>query len=180
MNMRIVLRLITALLGLATATLGALLVIEVFGWWSRPDSGGIVVPLRTVRSGLRGMSWEDVPIRVAAAGALVVGLLLLLLAARSGRTEIRLHDPAPEVTVTTDPRSLARFVGHQVRAQDGVSAASVTARRSRVRVRVTSRFSELGDLHARVRGAVDDAIGELPMSRQPKVSVSVSPPKERA
>lgn len=177
--MRVVLRLITALLGMGVAAAGALLVVEVIGAWSRPDLGGIVVPWPDFKSTLDGMAWEDVPVRATAVITSIAGLLLLFVALRAGRTEIRLHDPAPEVTVTTDPRSLARLVGHQVRAQDGVSTASVTAKRTRVRVKAVGRFRQLDDLPARVRKTVEDAVGDLPIGKRPKVSVSVSPPKER-
>lgn len=177
--MRVVLRLVTALLGLGVAVLGVLLLIELVGLWLRPHQGGLVVPWRSVQGALDTRAWTDTSVRVAAMITAAAGLLLLIIAAKAGRTEIRLRDPAPEVTVSTDPRSLARLVGHQVRAQDGVRSASVTAGRKRVQVKATGRFRQLGDLPARVRGCAEDSVGELPMSRPPKVSVSVSPPKER-
>ena len=92
---------------------------------------------------------------------------------------VRLLDPAPEVTVTTDPRSLARLVGHRVRAEDGVAGAVVTAHRKRVRVKVTGRFRAVGDLRDRARETASAAVGGLPLQRGPRVSVSVSPAKER-
>ncbi len=177
--MRAVVRLITSLAGLAALAAGVLLIVEIIGAWTRRGSGGVLVPWSAARPALDGLSWQDLPVRLVAAGLLLLGLVLLLAALRAGRKEIRLLDPAPEVTVTTDPRSLARLVGHQVRAQDGVAGASVTADRRRVRVRATGKFRVVGDLRDRLSQTTAGTVGELPLQRAPKVSVSVSPAKER-
>ncbi|GAA4887447.1 DUF6286 domain-containing protein [Saccharopolyspora cebuensis] len=177
--MRLLVRLLAALLGLAVAALGVLIAAEAVWAWIRPQADGLVVSWRAVRSGLGGVTWADTAALVTAIVVGVVGLLLLLLATRAGRRDVRLHDPAPEVTVITDPRSLARLVGHQVRDQDGVARASVTAGAKRVRVKATARFREMGDLRQRLTDTARDAVGELPLRRSPKVAVSVTPPKER-
>ncbi|GAA0541277.1 hypothetical protein GCM10011581_37320 [Saccharopolyspora subtropica] len=177
--MRLLVRLITALLGLAVAALGALLVVETLWALARPHSPGLLVPWRDVHGGLGALSWDDPPVRVTAAVVALVGLVLLLVASAAGRREYRLHDPAPEVTVTTDRRSLARLVGHQVREQDGVAGASVTAGAKRVQVRATAQFRESGDLRTRLTDTAERAVGELPLRTRPKVLVSVAPPKER-
>ncbi|MER7078405.1 hypothetical protein SAMN02982929_04812 [Saccharopolyspora kobensis] len=177
--MRFVVRLITTLLGLAAAAAGVVLVVEAVGALVRPGTGGLIVPWQRIHAALSVVSWDDAPVRAIAAGVLVAGLLLLLIAMTSGRREIRLHDPAPEVTVTTDPRSLARLVGHQVRDQDGVATASVTASAKRVQVRASSQFRDAGDLQGRLTEAAKHAVQELPLRDTPKVLVSVSTPKER-
>jgi hypothetical protein len=178
--MRLLVRLITTLLGVVVAVAGALLAVE--GAWSllRPDSGTLIVPWSSLRPLLEQWTWNSVPMRVTAAAVAVIGAVLLLVAGRAGRKDIRLYDPAPEVTVTTDPRSLARLVGHRVREQDGVGSASVTATRARVRVRARSAFSSVGveDLHDRIDSAADEAVRDLPLLRPPRVSVSVFPAKE--
>ncbi|KAA5830019.1 hypothetical protein F1721_23200 [Saccharopolyspora hirsuta] len=177
--MRFLVRLITTLLGLAVAAAGALLAIEAVAALVRPGAGGLVVPWERVHAALSVVSWDDAPVRVSAAVLVVVGLLLLLIATTSGRRDIRLHDPAPEVTVTTDPRSLARLVGHQVRDQDGVATASVTASAKRVQVRASSQFREAGDLRGRLTETAEHAVQDLPLRSTPKVLVQVSTPKER-
>ncbi|GAA4863859.1 DUF6286 domain-containing protein [Saccharopolyspora rosea] len=177
--MRLLVRLITTLVGLAVAAAGVLLVVETAWAQLRPDTGGLLVPWPTMRSALDAVPWDATPVRATAIGVAVAGLLLLLVAAGARRRDVRLHDPAPEVTVTTDPRSLARLVGHQVRDQDGVASASVTADAKRVRVRATSQFRQLGDLRQRVTDTTEHAVGDLPLRRAPKVAVSVSPAKER-
>ncbi|MFR9729303.1 DUF6286 domain-containing protein [Saccharopolyspora sp. MS10] len=177
--MRALVRVITAVAGLAALLAGVLLVVEVVGAWVRPEAGGVLIPWSSAGPSALAVTWQDVPVRLGAAIAAAVGLVLLLAASRAGRREVRLLDPAPEVTVTTDPRSLARLVGHQVRAEDGVATASVTADRRRVKVKARGRFRQVGDLRDRVSTTVSAAIGELPMRRRPRVSVSVSPAKER-
>lgn len=177
--MRAVVRLITAVAGLIALAAGVLLVVEAIGAWARPGAGGLLVPWSSAGSAMRGLSWQDLATRLAAAVAVLLGLILLLAASRAGRSEVRLLDPAPEVTVTTDPRSLARLVGHRVRAEDGVATASVTADRRRVKVKAHSRFRTLGDLRDRVSKTAASAVGDLPLQRRPRVSVSVSPAKER-
>ncbi|GAA2800885.1 DUF6286 domain-containing protein [Saccharopolyspora taberi] len=175
--MRALVRLITAVLGLALAAAGGLLAVETAWAWARGDR--LLVPWGAVRSALDSLAWNQPAVMVTAAGVGVVGLVLLLVGFSAGRKEIRLHDPAPEVTVTTDPRSLARLVGHHVRAEDGVAGATVTADRRKVRVRATARFRQTGDLLDRVTSTVRETVGELPVQRPPKVSVSLGAAKER-
>lgn len=177
--MRFLVRLITTLLGLAVAAAGALLAVEAAGALVRPDRGGLLVPWSRVHDALSAVSWDDAPVLLTAGGLVLAGLLLLLVATASGRREVRLHDPAPEVTVTTAPRSLARLVGHQVRAQDGVATASVTASATRVRVRASSLFREAEDLRERLTETAEHAVHDLPLRSTPTVLVQVSTPKER-
>lgn len=177
--MRLLVRLIAALLGLAFAAAGVLLVIEVVWSLMRPDTSGLVVPWASTRGMLSGLSWDETPIRVAAGIAVAAGLILLFVAITAGRRDIRLHDPAPDVTVTTDRRSLARLVGHQVRNQSGVAAATVTATTNRVQVKATGKFSSVGDLRDRLSETAEHAVDDLPLQRKPTMSVSVSSTKER-
>lgn len=176
--MRGLVRLVAALAGLIVAAVGALLVVEVISAWLAPGSGALQPWLRT-RSTLAGMSWNQPPMLITAGVVALVGLLLLLLSAAAGRKEIRLEDPAPQVTVTTDPRSVARLVGHRVREEDAVSAASVTATRKQVRVKAVGRFTSLGDLRPRLSEAAQNTVQQLPLQGAPHVSVSVSPAKEK-
>ncbi|MER5390562.1 DUF6286 domain-containing protein [Saccharopolyspora sp. NPDC002686] len=177
--MRFLVRLITTLLGAAVAAAGAVLAIEAVAALVQPGRGGVIVPWQRIHAALSVTSWDDAPVRVTAALVLVAGLVLLLVVTGSRRREIRLHDPAPEVTVTTDPRSLARLVGHQVRDQDGVATAAVTASAKRVQVKASSQFREVGDLRERVTETAETAVQDLPLRSAPKVLVSVSAPKER-
>ncbi|MGW5641820.1 DUF6286 domain-containing protein [Saccharopolyspora sp. NPDC003752] len=177
--MRLLVRLITTLLGLAVAAGGALLAIEAVWVLARPGTGGLIVPWQQVHIGLSSLSWQDPQVLATAAVVAVVGVLLVLIAINAGVKDIRLHDPAPEVTVTTDRRSLARLVGHQVRGQDGVAVASVTAGSKRVQVKATAQFREPGDLRARLTETAEHAVQDLPLRSTPKVLVSVTVPKEQ-
>lgn len=177
--MRLFVRLITAVAGVVVAAAGALLAIESAWTLIRPGSRGLVLGPVAVHDALTGFSWDDPPVRIAATALIVLGVVLLIVAITSGHREIRLHDPAPEVTVTTDRRSLARLVGHQVRDQDGVAGATVTAGANRVRVKASARFRESGDLRERLTSTAEHAVGDLPLPNTPKVLVSVAAPKER-
>ncbi|SHG11450.1 DUF6286 domain-containing protein [Streptoalloteichus hindustanus] len=177
--MRVVLRVLSALIGLAVAAAGALLVLEVAWAWARPDDAPLAVPWPRWRSTLSEVDWSSDGVRWTAVGLVVLGLLLALLAALAGRREVRLADPAPGITVVTSPRSLARLVGHHVRAADGVSGAAVTASARHVRVRATSRMRDEATLRPRLRELVGNVLGGLPLVRRPRVSVVVDSPKDR-
>ncbi|MCP2258327.1 hypothetical protein LX15_002021 [Streptoalloteichus tenebrarius] len=177
--MRVLLRVLSALLGLAVAAAGALLVVEVAWAWARPDDVPLVVPWPRWRDGLSGVDWADDRVRWLAAGLVALGLVLALLALLARRRDVRLADPAPEVTAVTSPRSLARVVGHRVRAADGVAGASVTASARRVRVRATSRMLDEDALRPRLGQLVGEVVGGLPLARRPRISVIVDSPKDR-
>ena len=176
--MRGLVRLIVAVAGLVVAAFGVLLVVEVAAAWLSPASE-VPVPWTRTRSALSSISWGQLPVRIAAVLAVVVGLVLVVVSALAGRRDIRLQDPSPEVTVTTDPRSVARLVGHQVREDGAVSVASVTATRRRVRVKAVSRFSTLDDLRPRLTESAEHTLRELPLRSDPRVSVSASAAKEK-
>jgi hypothetical protein len=177
--MRLLTRLVAALLGLVLAAAGVLLAVEC-GWaLTRPSDDGLIIAPGTIVSSLGAITWQATPVRLIAGGLVVLGLVLLILTIRSGNKDVRLHDPAPEVTVTTDSRSLARLVGHQIREQDGVAGATVTAGGKRVKVRATPRYAESGDLRGRLTETAEHAVHDLPLRSSPKVLVAVGNPKER-
>ncbi|WET82066.1 DUF6286 domain-containing protein [Amycolatopsis sp. QT-25] len=177
--MRLFVRLLSALIGLALAAAGVLLALEVgWGWW-RPGRGPLFVPWDDWRDRLAGLSWNAPPVHYLAIAVAVVGLLLIVAAAAAGRRAIRLTDPATEVSVTTSPRSLARLVGVTVRAQENVAGAKVTTTAKKIRVRATSRLETEGELRPRLLKTVSGLLEDVPLVRRPKVSVVVDSPKDR-
>ncbi|QJY49437.1 DUF6286 domain-containing protein [Pseudonocardia broussonetiae] len=172
--MRVLLRVLAPLLGLALAAAGVLLVIEVVAAWVRtPATTGLLVPWPDWRTSLEALTWADVPVPGIAIGVAVVGLLLVLLGLLARRHDIALTSPAPEVTVTTTPRVLARLVGRRVRAADGVAAASVTATGRRVSIGAQAWNDAGPELRDSVSSTVDTLLDELPLARRPRVSVTV-------
>jgi hypothetical protein len=171
---RVVLRVLAPLLGLAVALVGVLVVLEVVAAWVRPDEGdGLVVPWPDWYATLGQLTWTDAPVPGIAIGTAVLGLLLVLVGLLARRPDIAVDGPAPEITVTTSPRVLARLVGRRVRAADDVAAASVTASRRRVSVAAQAWLDAgpefAGSVHARVENLLD----EVPLHHRPRVTVTV-------
>ncbi|MFF5991872.1 DUF6286 domain-containing protein [Prauserella flavalba] len=177
--MRVLVRLLSTLLGLAVAAAGALLALEVAWQWWRPADAPLAVPWPAWRDALANTGWDSFSVRVAAIVVAVSGLVLLLASAVARRRDVRLTDPATDVSVTTSPRSLARVVGTHVRAQDNVTSASVTASARKVRVRASSTFESEEQLRPRLTQSVTGLIADLPLVRRPKVSVVVDSPRDR-
>ena len=177
--MRVVVRLLSALLGLAVAAAGALLALEV-GWhWWRPAADPLLVPWPRWQAQLASLGWDAYAVRVGAGVLAATGLVLLLCALAAGNRAVRLTDPADEVSVSTSPRSLARLVGLTVRAQDNVAGATVTASARRIRVRAKSTLESEGELRPRLLETVAALLEDVPLARRPKVSVVVDSPKDR-
>jgi hypothetical protein len=171
--MRILLRVLSPLLGLAVAALGLFVALEVTWARVRPTDVPLVLPWPARQATLQGWTWTSTPVRLIATGLVVTGLLLLVVALRAGRRAVRLIDPRPDITVTTSPQSLARLVGHRVRELDHVAFASVTATPRKVSVRAASR-QPAAAATPHITDAVHALLSELPLVRVPQVSVAVS------
>lgn len=172
--MRVLLRVLAPLLGLALAAAGVLLVIEVVAAWVRPGAtAGLVVPWTDWRSTVEELTWDTNPVPLIAIGVAVLGLLLILVGVAARRSDVLLEPPAPEVSVTTSPHVLARLVGNRVRATDDVAGASVTASRRRIAVSAQGWGDAGPELRSAVTARVDALLDELPLHRRPRVVVSV-------
>jgi hypothetical protein len=175
--MRLLLRLLAPLLGLAMAAAGLLLVIEVGAAWVRQGAGdGLIVPWPDWRRTLETMSWADPPVPGIAVGVAAVGLLLLLVGLLARRSDIVLDPPSPGITATTSPRVLASMVGRRVRAADDVAAASVTASGRRVAVTAQGWSDADPQLSAAIEARVGELLVELPLRHRPRVVVRVTEP----
>lgn len=178
--MRVLLRLLSPLFGLAVAAAGALVALEVAWAWIRPNGRPLVVPWTTWRTELQQTSWENGVVLGVAVAALVLGLVLLLISAAARRRAVALKEPAEEVTMTTSPRALARLVGQRVRATEGVRSASVNATKRRIRVRASSRLKGESELAPTLTNEVRELVSSLPMTRPPRVQVVVDSSKDRS
>lgn len=171
--MRVVLRLLARLLGLALAGVGVLLALEAGSALVQPHAGPLLVPWPRWRDTVAGYTWAETEVLVGAGVLVGIGALFLLVAGLAGRRTLRLVDPAEAVSVVTSPRALGRFVGHRVREQEEVGTASVTTSRRRVRVRATSALRPAAQLQPALAGTVHDLVADLPLVRRPRVRVSV-------
>jgi hypothetical protein len=171
---RVLLRVLAPLLGLAVAVVGVLVLLEVVAAWVRPDEGeGLVLPWPEWFAVLQQTAWTDAPVPGIAIGVAALGLLLVLVGLLARRHDIAVDGPAPAITVTTSPRVLARLVGRRVRAADDVAAASVTATRRKVSV-AAEAWSDAGpELADSVRARVEGLLDEVPLHRRPRVTVTV-------
>jgi hypothetical protein len=172
--MRVLLRVLAPLLGIALAAAGVLFVIEVVAAWARADAtSGLLVPWYDWRATVEDLSWNENPVPAIAIGVAVIGLLLVLLGLSARRSDVRLDGPSPEITVTTSPRVVARLVGTRVRATEDVAAATVTASARKVSVTAQAWGEATPALRDTVVTRVTDLLAELPLHRRPRVAVSL-------
>jgi hypothetical protein len=172
--MRVLLRILAPLLGLALAAAGVLLAIEVVAAWVVPAATtGLLVPWPDWRATLENLTWADDPVPGIAIGVAVAGLLLVLLGLSARRSDVHLDAPSPEIAVTTAPRVLARLVGTRVRATDDVAGAAVTASARKVSVTAQAWGDPTPELRDTVRSRIDELLDELPLRHRPRVGVSL-------
>lgn len=171
--MRVLQRILSPVIALVVALIGLAVTVEVIAAWIAPHSSPLVIPWRDWRADLEAATWQSGGVRTVAILVGVVGLVVLLIGLFGRRHDVYLSDPVPEVTVTTSPRSLARAVGHEVRSHDGVVSASVMASSGRVTVKA-STLDAPDQVKAAVGERVDRLLERLPLSRRPRVSVSVT------
>jgi hypothetical protein len=172
--MRMLLRLLGLLIGLVMAGAGVLIVIEVIAAWLRRNVvTGLVVPWHLWRSAVESTSWNEAPVPGVAIAVAVVGLLLVLVGLLARHSHITLDGPAPEITVVTAPRVLARLVGRRVRASDDIYSASVTVSPRHVSVVAQAWGDADTQLRDTLRARVEEVLDELPLHRRPRVSVLI-------
>lgn len=174
--MRLLLRVLAPLLGLALAVVGLAITVETITAWVAPDASPLVIPWPSWKVAIEGLTWQSGAVRVVAYVVGVIGLLVLLLGLVSRRHDVYLADPVPEVTVTTSPRSIARAVGHEVRGHEQVVSASVVASSSKVTVKAAT-LDPADQVRAALRTRVDEMLARLPLARRPRVAVSVTTTK---
>lgn len=178
--MRVLLRVLAPLLGLALAASGVLLAIEVVAAWTRLDAaqGGVLVPWPEWRTALEATTWSQPLVAWIAVGVAVVGLLLALVGAGARRSDIDVTAPRPEMTVTTSPRMVARLVGQRVRRGDDVAGAEVTASRRRIAVTAQGWGDLDGAAGKALRASVDETVStlldDLPLTYRPRVTVRLA------
>ncbi|MFP5020454.1 DUF6286 domain-containing protein [Pseudonocardia phyllosphaerae] len=171
--MRVLLRVLAPLVSLAVAALGALVLVETVADWAQFEAGpaapaGVLVPWRDWRTTLENLLWTDPVVLWVAIGAIVAGVILLVVALLARRHEVPIVSPSAGLTVNTSPRVLARLVGSRVRAEDVMTGASVTASKRSVLVRATGRGDTVRD---DARAAASAVLDGLPLMRRPKLTV---------
>jgi hypothetical protein len=178
--MRLLLRVLAPLLGLALAAAGVILAIEVIAAWTRidRDERGVIAPWPEWRVALEQLHWSDQPVPWVGVGVAVVGFVVMLVGLRARRVAIPLDGPQSWMTVTTSPRVLARLVGQRVRKGDDVAGATVTASRRRIAVAAQGWGDLDGEtgkaLRASVKDDVDVLLATVPLRRRPRVVVNLS------
>lgn len=178
--MRVLLRLLTPVLGLALAAAGVLLAIEVVAAWTRigTDQAGVLVPWPQWRAALESTSWSETLVAAIAIGVAVLGLVLVLVGLGARRSDIDVTAPRPEMTVTTSPQMLARLVGKRVRRGAEVAGADVTASKRRITVGAQGWGEMDGSAGKALRTSVEETVSALlddvPLARRPRVTVRVA------
>lgn len=174
--MRLIERLLSLLLAAAVVIGAVLLALEV---------GAAAVGADPVLVRWRGLydtgwqdTWSSTSVRVVAAVALAVGLVLLVLTLKPRRVRrLRLATDVPGVDAGISRSALRAACVRAAREVDGVTGASASVGRRRTTVRATSR---LGDeevargLQAQVEQSVRARLDGLRLRRSPALRVRVA------
>ena len=172
--MRLVNRLLAALLALALAAGGVIVVIEVIA--ERLDKRPVVVDWHRIYHWGEITSLTQGSVRVACIVTAVLGLVLLVAELKRGRPK-RLAAASDSVDAGYTRRGVANAIGRAVNDVDGINKSVVKVRRRRIRVR--ARTSGVGTytadlLHGPAREAAQSELTGLELKREPRLQVRLS------
>lgn len=179
--MRIVNRLLAALLSLALIAVGALVVIEVVA--DRLNHRPAIVHWHNAYAWAARTEWRTGSVRVSCVALIAVGLVLLvaeLKRPRVARLAVAAPADGPDATVDTayTRRGVAAAIRSAVGEVDGIASAAVAVSRRSVTVRATAAAQN--DAAARAlaepaRAAAEQRLHDLDLRSAPRLSVRVNP-----
>ena len=171
--MRILNRIVSALLALALLAGGLLVAVEIasaaFGRddplvlpWDRWYEDGTTTP------------WSDPDVRLTFAGLVLAGVLLLLLeVARRRPTAVPLASNDTGARAELDRQGLEAWLGQRLRDVDGVSTAKARITRSGASVRAETTGRDTDRLRDELRVEAGRALDQLELARPLPVKVNV-------
>ena len=166
-------RIVSALLAMALV-LGSLLgVVEIVA--AALGRAPALVPYPEWTGWLRTHSWNDWIVNAVLGGLVVLGLLLLLLAARRGKpASLALRSTSDGVDVAASRRSVEKSLAAAAARTSGVAGAkaSVSRRTARVKARTAGR-SEPG-IREEVEAAVMRRLDSLSLGRRLRIRVDLT------
>jgi hypothetical protein len=178
--MRLANRVLAALLALALACGGVLLVVDIVAY--RLASGGQPVRWHALYAWAAKTTWVSGSIRVGAVILLVIGVVLLAAELKPARASRLAADPGAAGAAGMDTAYTRKGVAAAVRTAalgvTGIHGASVRVRRRRVRVSataVTPARSTARELTEPLRSAAAEQLDRLNLRHPPAVSARVGP-----
>jgi hypothetical protein len=167
---RLVNRVIAAVLALALLVGGLLVAVEIVvaGFNRRPW----VLPHDRWYTSARLRTWESAPPRWIFIGLVVAGLLLLLLQVARRRPAALALTPGA-VPTDVGRRSLEKSLGRAAGRVDGVASARAKVDGEKVEVVASSNRRQTDDLGPRVTQVLDRRLSTLGLARPPAVRVKV-------
>jgi len=172
--MRLVNRLLAALLALGLATLGVLVIVEVIT--ARLDKPPLVVNWHRIYHWGEHTSLTQGSVRVACIVTAVLGLLLLL-AGLKRRRPTRFAAASDSVDAGYTRRGVATALRQAVNDVDGINRADVTVRRRRIRVQARASGMEphtADSLRQPATEAARSRLNDLDLKREPRLKVRLS------
>jgi|tagenome__1003787_1003787.scaffolds.fasta_scaffold19667136_2 hypothetical protein len=172
--MRLINRLLAALLALALFVLGVLVVVEVIA--QRLGNEPAIVDWPQIYNWASQTAWTQGSVRVTCIILAVVGLILLLAELKPRRLKRLPVDSAASDAAYTR-RGVATAIGYAVGDVDGISHTSVTVRRRKVKVQARTAGLEpytAESLREPATAAARDRLNDLQLASNPKLSVRVT------
>ncbi len=178
--MRYANRVLAALLSLALAIAGVLLIIEVVA--DRAISHAAIVTWNSAYEWAGRTTWNAGSIRVTSAILIVAGLVLLAAELKPARTSRLPADPDQAAAAGIDAaytrRSVAAAIRQAVTATDGIRAASVKVRPRKITITATATAADrtvAPKLREPVRMAARQRLDTLNLHKPPAVAARVTP-----
>lgn len=175
--MRIVDRVVSAVLGLALLVGGLLVAIEIVlaglnrSPWLLAHDRWIALARTT--------AWSEPDLRLTFAGLVVAGALLLVVELARRRPQVLpLAAQGPGVVTVLDRREVERWLVERVERVDGVAGAGVRVGSRSALVEATSVGRVTGEVEVGVRQVASDSLESLHLDRATRLRVKVRPRKE--
>jgi hypothetical protein len=178
--MRLLNRVLAALLSLALIVAGVLLIIEVIAYHvtNRPA----IVPWQRAYSWAHRTTWNAGSIRVTCVLLILAGFVLLIAELKRPRVSRLAADPAQAGVAGVDTaytrRGIAAAVRTAVVGVDGIRGTAVKVKRRKVRVTASAAARDKAaaqGLHDAVTAAARARLASLGLRRPPSVAVRVTP-----
>lgn len=167
--MRTLTRVLAALVGLALLVGGLVLALEVALTAARSEAQ--LVPYDQAIDGARQRSWDDPLVLLIGLGALLLGLLLLLLTLRRRAPLAVPGEDRQDMSVSFARKPLEQAVGRLAERSAGVENVRVTLHKNKAEVQAASLSNDLGSTKQVLQSRLDDGLQRLPLKSTPTIDV---------